>query len=40
MLILNSNELCVYNLLCNGTELLLNCFSNYTNALNYIFSNK
>lgn len=39
MFLLNSEELCVYNLLCDGAEILLECFNNYTQALNYIKNN-
>lgn len=39
MFILNSDELCVYNLLCNSTEILLKCFDTYIEAFNYIKDN-
>ena len=27
MFVLNSDEICVYQLLCNGTEILIQCFN-------------
>ena len=40
MYILNSEDLCLYNLLCDSSEVLIQCFTNFTNALDFMRQNQ
>ena len=40
MFVLNSDEICVYQLLCNGTEILIQCFNSIPNAIDYMKNNQ
>ena len=39
MYIINSGDLCLYNILCNSIEILINCFNNFTDSLDFIRNN-
>lgn len=40
MYIFNSEELCLYSLLCNSSEVLIQCFTNFSNALDFMRQNR
>lgn len=40
MYILNSEDLCLYNLLCDSSEILIQCFTNFTNAFDFMRQNQ